>query len=122
LLVKMSEKDKKLGDEVKRYWAEICKHKYLWNARDLSVQYLKEKIEKKDVLEFFEEFVDEAAKKRSVLSVEIFGAGKKVEKGGSDDVDGTDGKVDKFGHKVVWCVDKSYVDFKNEHRLFPLNT
>jgi len=118
LLVKMSEKDKKLADEVKRYWAEICKHKYLWNSRDLSVNFLKEKVGKKEVLELFDEFVDESAKKRCVLSVELFGAGKKF----GQEEEEKDGKVDNHGHRVVWIGEQSYVDFKNAHRLFPLNT
>ncbi|XP_044760344.1 insulin-degrading enzyme [Coccinella septempunctata] len=78
------EKPKQLASQTNLYWSEITSQQYNFDRTEMEVGYLRT-LKMKDILEFYEEFLEDSAKYRRKLSVQVVsmaegGAGKVAEK------------------------------------------
>jgi insulysin len=80
LIAKKLEKDKQLKHETLRYWSELIQNQYCFDRRERQVAIL-EKLTKRDLVQFFEDFVLEEGKKRCRIIIEIFATPHQQEMG-----------------------------------------
>ncbi|XP_045464651.1 insulin-degrading enzyme [Harmonia axyridis] len=108
------EKPKQLASQTNLYWSEITAQQYHFNRTEIEVAYLRT-LKKKDIIDFYEEFLEENAKCRRKLSVQVVsmaegGAGRIAEKENESDVE----NVKKPS------IIQDITIFKSCHEMYPL--
>lgn len=110
LVMKKLEEPKRLANECNKHWSEITSKQYNFRRATIEAEDAR-KIQKKDILDFYEKLIGPSAKNRHKISVHILGNGLES----SEPLVPSD---EKDKHKREYISD--VVDFKSRLPLLPL--